>query len=111
MTPVPMNTEASSELRMVHSFSLEAPLISQSPLMTVFVMSLVLMIFTRLPMMPRSGVEMRTSSSISWRSLLIRALSLWYFTISAASWEFSSRNSVTLPSPISLSTEMVEPAP
>ena len=111
MTPVPMNTEASSLLRMVHSFRRAQPLISQSPLMTVLVMSFVLIIFTRLPMMPRSGVDRRTSSSMSCFSWFIRALSLLCFTMKAASCEFSSRKSVTLPSPISLSTLMVDPAP
>ena len=111
MTPVPMNTLASSELSIVHSLSRAQPLISQSPLMTVLVMSLVLMIFTRLPMMPRSGRVTRTSSSMSWRSICMSILSLLCFTMNAASCEFSSRNSVTLPSPISLSTDMVLPAP
>ena len=111
ITPVPIYTGASSLLRMVHSLSRAQPSISQSPLITVLVMSLVLIIFTLLPMMPRSGVLTRTSSSMSWCRRLVSALSRLYFTMKAASCEFSSRNSVTLPSPISLSTLMVEPAP
>ena len=65
MTPVPMYTEASFDDITVHSDSRAAPLISQSPLMTVLVISLVLMIFTLLPITPRSGVDTRTSSSMS----------------------------------------------
>ena len=111
MTPVPIYTEASFDDMIVQSAKRDVPLISQSPLMTVLVISLVLIIFTLLPMMPRSGAESLTSSSMSCLRMLISTLSSWCFTIKAASCELSSRKSTTLPSPISFSTEMMEPAP
>ena len=84
ITPVPIYTDASFDDMMVQSAKREVPLISQSPLMTVLVISLVLIIFTLLPMMPRSGAESRTSSSMSCFRMLISALSSWCFTIKAA---------------------------
>ncbi len=111
MTPVPMYTDASFELRMVQSLSRDAPLISQSSFTTVLVISLVLIIFTPLPSVPRSGSVMRTSSRMSRVIFSFSTLSLKCFTMKAASCELRSWNSTRLPSPISLSTEIMWSSP
>ena len=84
MTPVPMKTLAFSELRMVQSLSLLAPDISQSSCMIVLVISLVLMILTLLPIVPRSGLVRAISSETSLRIAFLRSLLLKCFTIKAA---------------------------
>ena len=111
MTPVPIYTEASADDMMVQSDRRAAPLISQSSFTTVLVISFELIIFTPLPKVPRSGCEKRISSLMSRMMLSFSCLSLKCFTMKAANCEFKSWNSITLPSPISLSTLTMCPSP
>ena len=111
MTPVPMNTLAFSELSIVQSLNRLAPDISQSSCITVFVISRVLIIFTLLPMVPRSGLVRAISSETSLRIAFLRSLSLKCLTMNAANWLFKSWNSITFPSPTSLSTAIRLPSP
>ena len=62
-------------------------------------------------MTPRSGRDTRNSSSMSCSSRWRNCLSRSCFTMKAAICEFRSPKSITLPSPISLSTDTVDPSP
>ena len=84
ITPVPIYTDASFDDMMVQSLKRAAPLISQSSLTTVLVISLVLIIFTPLPNVPRSGWVKRISSFTSRVMLSRSTLSLKCFTMKAA---------------------------
>ena len=84
MTPVPIYTEASRLLISVQSLRRAAPEISQSSYITVLVISFVLTIFTRLPMVAVSG-DVRSISSRTSRRMASLSGRFWKcFTIRAA---------------------------
>ena len=106
-----MYTLSFGPLMMEQSLMREAPLISQLSMTTVFVISFVLVIFTLLPMEPRSGVVRWMSSLMSRRMQSLMALSWKCFTMKAANWLFRLEKRMALPSPASFSTLIRLPCP
>ena len=84
MTPVPIYTDALLLLIKVQSLRRAAPAISQSSYITVFVISFVFTIFTRLPMAAMSGAVRSISSRIKRRMVSLSGRLWKCFTMSAA---------------------------
>ena len=105
ITSVPIYTLASVELTIVQSLSLDAPFISHSSCIIVFVMSVVFTIFTLLPMVPRSLREYSISSRMSRLSVSRMVFSSLCFTMNAARGAVSPLKMTRFPSPASFNTD------
>ena len=111
ITPLPMKTLASGVLCIVLSAIRVAPRTSQLSVIIEFVISVVLTIFTLSPRKPQSRTLLSISPITILRMACVNSISFSYLTINAATCEVRPWKSITLPSPTSLSTDMILPSP